>query len=107
MHGLAVVPERLLGEPFRVAALLGALRPCVAVGVKGHTFDAKAHAALFEFRGTIATADGLEMGEQRAFCRQAAQDGFDVGAKMNHGKTASLLAGVGDGLIEPINVLRL
>ena len=31
MHRVAVVAERLLGEPFRVTALLGALRPSVAV----------------------------------------------------------------------------
>jgi AraC-like DNA-binding protein len=35
MNGLAVVAERLLCESFRVAALLGSLRPSVAVRMKG------------------------------------------------------------------------
>ena len=63
MHRLAVVAERLLREPFRVAALLGALRPSVAVGMKGDALDAESRAALLEFRGAVATADGLEIGE--------------------------------------------
>src|SRR5579862_4992802 len=99
MNGLAVVTKRLLGEPFRIAALLCALRPRVAIGMKRNALDAKSLAALFEFRGAVATADGLEIGEQRAFCRQTTQDGFDVGAKMNHRETAGLLAGVSDSLV--------
>ena len=107
MHRLAVVAERLLGEPFRVAALLGSLRPSVAVRMKGDACDAESFAALLEFRGAVTTADGLEIREQWAFSRKTTQNHFDVGAKMNHRETAGFLPGVGDGLVAPINILRL
>jgi len=41
MHRLAVVTERFLRELLRVATLLGALRPCIAIRVKRDAFDAK------------------------------------------------------------------
>jgi hypothetical protein len=63
MHRLAVVAERLLREPFRVAALLGAFGPSVAVGMEGDPLNAESQTALFEFCGAVATADGLEIGE--------------------------------------------
>ena len=91
----------------RLADGLGTLRPSIAVGVKRHAFDAKPFASLLEFRGAVATANGLQIGKQRAGCRHLPQDGFDVRAKMNHGQTAGFLPGVGDGLVGPVNVLRL
>jgi hypothetical protein len=33
----------------------------------------------------------LEVGEQRAFAWQAAQDGFDLGTEVNHGKASTKL----------------
>ncbi len=42
-----------MGEPFRVAAMLGALRPSVAVRMKGNAFDSESFAALLEFRGAV------------------------------------------------------
>ena len=45
MHGLAVVPQSLLREPFRVANGLGTFRPSVAVAVQRHAVNAKLPAA--------------------------------------------------------------
>jgi hypothetical protein len=75
--------------------------------VQRHALDAQSIASLLEFRGAVATANGLQVGKQRAGCRHLPQDGLNVRAKMNHGKTAGFLPGVSDGLVRPVNVLRL
>jgi hypothetical protein len=41
MHGLAVVPQRRLGESFRVSARLGTFRPGVAAGMERDALNAK------------------------------------------------------------------
>ena len=50
MHGLAVVTERFLREPFRIAALFGALRPRVAIGMQRDALEFETLAALLKFR---------------------------------------------------------
>ena len=49
MHGLAVVAQRFLSESFRVTALLGSLRPGVAIGVQGHPFDTASAAVYIRY----------------------------------------------------------
>ena len=66
MHRLGVVAEGLLGESLGVAALERPLGPSVAVGVQRHSFNFEALAALLEFCGTVAGADGSQMGKERA-----------------------------------------
>src|ERR1700742_1155687 len=70
-----------------------------------NAFDAKANASLLEFCGAITGANRLKVRKQRAGDRKAAQDCFDVLAKMNHGEATGFLPRVSDGLIGPVNVL--
>ena len=105
-HNLPNVRE-YFEEHLCVADGLGTFGPSVAVGMQRNAFDAKPFAPLLEFRGTIATADGLQIRKQWTLRRQPAQHGFDVRAKMNHGQTAGFLPRIGDGLVGPVNVLRL
>src|SRR5438552_2307364 len=107
MHRLAIVPERLLSEPLRVATLLRALRPGVAVGVERNAFDAQPHAALVEFGGAIAGANRRQVGKQSAGHRETAQNRLNALAKVNHGEAAGFPPGVSDCLIRPVNVVRL
>ena len=64
-------------------------------------------APLLEFRGAVATANGLQVGEQQPCRRQPAQHCLDFITKMNHRQTAGFLAGVGNGSVGPVNVFRL
>ncbi len=48
MHSDGIVPQRLLGEAFRIAAGLGTFRPGVTVAVQRHAVDAKADTPLLE-----------------------------------------------------------
>ena len=107
MHGFAVVTESFLREPLRVAARLRPLHPSIAIGVQRNPIDSQPQTALMKLRGAVATANGLQVGKQRAGCRHLPQEGFNVRAEMNHGKTACFLPVVSDGLVEPVNVLRL
>src|SRR5439155_17413250 len=106
MHRLAVVTERFLREPFRIAALFGALRPRVAIGVKRDAFDAESITALLEFRGAVASANRLQIRKQRAGFGQTAQDGFNVSAEVDHRQASGFPPRVGDGSVRPVNVLR-
>jgi len=81
--------------------------PSVAIGVQRNTVDSQAKTALVKLRGAVAAANGVKVGEQRAGCRHLPQEGFNVRSKMNHGKTAGFLPVVSDGLVGPVNVLRL
>ena len=105
MHGLAVVPQSLLGESFRVAACLGTFRPSVAVAVKRDAFDAKPTAALPEFRGAVARADGGQIWEQRTFGGQILEHIQGVRAQVNQNRHAGFLARGTDGVVVPIHVL--
>jgi len=104
---MGALSEGFLCKPLRVAARFRPLRPSVAVRVQRHALDAQSITSLFEFRGAVATANGLHIGKQRAGCRHLPQEGFNVRAKMNHDQTAGFLPRVGDGLVGPVNVLRL
>jgi len=106
MHRLAVVAQRLLCKPLRVAALLGAFGPGITVGMQRHTLDTKPPATLLELSRTVATPDGLQVGKQRAGVWQTAKNRLDLFAKVDHRETAGLLACVGDGSVAPINILR-
>ena len=99
--------ESFLRKPLRVAANFRSLRPSVAIGVQRNPVDSQPHTALVKLRGAVATTDGLQIGKQPAGCRHLPQNGFNVRAKMNHGQTAGFLPRVGDGLVGPVNVLRL
>jgi len=54
MHGLAVVPKRLLREPFGITRLLRPFRPGVAVGMQSDALDFEADTSLMEFRRPVA-----------------------------------------------------
>src|SRR5208337_4905856 len=69
--------------------------------------DSQPQTTLVKLRGAVATANGLQVGKQRAGCWHLPQDGFNFRAKMNHGQTAGFLPVVSDGLVGPVNVLRL
>jgi hypothetical protein len=75
--------------------------------MKRDAFDAKTLTTLLELRGTIARANRLQIRKQISRCVQAAQNGLDVLAEVNHRKTASFLTGVGNCLVGPVNVFRL
>ena len=77
------------------------------VSVQRHPLDVQSIASLLKFRGAVATANGFQAAIQRAICRHLPQEGFNVGAKLNHGQTASVLQRGGDDLVGPVNVLRL
>ena len=75
-----------------------------------HAFDLQSHAALLELRGTVASAHGAQVREQRAGLRAAFQNGFNLIAKTDQGGLDSnaglqLLAAVGDGVGIPVHVL--
>src|SRR5512136_3410645 len=106
VNGLAVVSEGFLCKPLWVAARLRSLRPSVAVRVQRHALDTQSNASLLEFRGAVATANGLQVGKQRTICRQPAQNSRDFIGEMHHSQTAGLLSVVGDGLVGLVNVLR-
>jgi hypothetical protein len=103
VNGLAVVSEGFLCKPLWVTADFSPLRPCVTVRVQRHALDTQSIASLLEFRGAVATANGLQIGKQWAGCRHLPQDGFNFRAKMNHGQTAGFLPVVSDGLVGPVN----
>src|ERR1700722_15310120 len=107
MHGFAVVSESFLREPLRVAARLGPLRPRIPIRVKGDAFDAQPLTTLLELRGAVAGANGCEIRKQRAGYVQATQNRLNIRSEVHHGEASGLLAGVGDGLVGPINVFRL
>ena len=110
VHGFGVVPQGLLREALGVAALERTFSPRIAVGMERHAFDLQSHAALLELRGTVASAHGAQVREQRAGLRAAFQNGFNLIAKTDQGGLDSnaglqLLAAVGDGVGIPVHVL--
>ncbi len=54
MHRLGIVPQRLLREPFRVAALERALGPRIPIRMQRYAFDPQAIAPLLELRRSPA-----------------------------------------------------
>src|SRR5580693_5105539 len=60
MDRLAIVPQRFLGKPLRIAGNFGTLRPGVTVGMKRYAFNAKPFTPLLEFRGAITGANRLQ-----------------------------------------------
>ena len=86
MDCFGVVAEGLLGEALGVAALERTLRPGVSVRVEGHSVDSKALAALLEFSGAIAGADGAEIWKQGAGSGAALEEGSDIVAEANDGR---------------------
>src|SRR5439155_495118 len=64
-------------------------------------------ASLLELRGAVASANRLQVGEQRADYREATQNRLNVLAKVNHREAAGLLTRVSDGLVGPVHALRL
>jgi hypothetical protein len=53
MHGLAVMAERFLREPFRIAALFGPFRPGITVTMQRYVHDPQPDAAALEILSTI------------------------------------------------------
>src|ERR1035437_7405504 len=108
MRRLGVAAACLLGESLGVAALESALGPGVAVGVQCHAADFQPLTTLLEFRGTVAGADGAQIGKERAGLGATLEDGGDFIAKADQGGLDSgaglqLLPAVGDGASIPIN----
>ena len=73
-------------------------------------FNRALSATLLEFRGTIAGADGAQIGKERTGLGATLEDGGDFIAKADQGGLDSgaglqLLPAVGDGAGIPINVL--
>src|SRR5205823_10466129 len=103
MDGLAIVPERFLGEPFWVAAFSRALRPCVTIRVQTDTANPETLTTLFELGRPIPGTNLLHVGKQRTTDRQPPQDFRDFIPEMNNGQTASLLARIANCLLLPID----
>ena len=63
MHGLAVVTQRLLREPFRIADDPGAFNPGAVVTAQRHAGEAKLTATRGEPGGAGAGAHARQLGE--------------------------------------------
>src|SRR5687767_12303829 len=63
---LAIVSQSDLRPPLRVACLLRAFRPRIAVAVQGHAFDAESLATLLELGCAVAAANGAQIRKQVA-----------------------------------------
>ncbi len=70
MDGLAIVPQRLLGESFRVAAHFGPFGPRVTVAVQRDDFSAQLAATLAKLRGPVSGPHLRQVGGDRAFRRE-------------------------------------
>ena len=94
MHGLAVVPQSLLGESFRVAAGLGTFRPSVAVAVQSNAGDAKLAASLPQTRWPdlrpAQWTDRETTPHRRSMCMNTFKASAD---QMHQHRHAGLLAG--------------
>jgi len=89
MNGLAVVPQSLLGESFRVAACLGAFRPCVAVTVQRNAGDAKLAATLPKLCRTVASPHAGQTRKQHAIGRRSPGPSVEISCLFNLLKCSS------------------
>ena len=105
MHGDGIMPKRLLGKAFGVAAGLGAFRPGVTVAVQRHAVDAKTDTTLLEFGRPVASAHPRQIGKQQPFARQILQRVQCFPAQMKDHRHACFLPGKADGFVFPIHVL--
>ena len=77
MHGLAVVTQGQLREPFGIADDLRAFRPRVTVAVQRHALNAKPDTALLELCRPVARAHSGEIRKQGARLWEGCKDVFD------------------------------
>jgi len=70
-----------LREAFEITHNFRPFRPSEAVAVQRHAVNAKADAALFELGGSITSAHGLQIREQRTSFRKCRKNVFDFFAK--------------------------
>src|SRR5947207_10312333 len=96
MHRLAVVSERDLGAACGVASALRSFSPRITVGMKSHSFDPHAGAALLEFRRAVARSNQPQVGKKRTGVGQCAKSFLDLVPKMNERKFAGFLPGITD-----------
>ena len=106
MDRLAVVPQRFLREPFRIAHGFGALSPRVTIRMEGHALDAKTLDALPKLRGAIRSAHLRQIGKERAAAGEGFQDCLDLRAEMQPRDALGLAPEETDGVLLPIDVLR-
>lgn len=70
MHGAAAVSERVLGEPLRIAACLGPLRPRITITVQADAGHSGNSAPSAKLRGTRVGSRRLDRGKEIAGFRQ-------------------------------------
>src|ERR1035438_2660256 len=92
MHGLAVVPQSLLRESFRVADGLGTFRPCVAVAVKRDASNAQLAAALPKLRRTVASPHARQIRKQHSFRWQVFEQVQCLRAQVDNDGNTGLLS---------------
>ena len=83
MHRLGIVPQRLLREPLRVAALQSPFRPGITIRVERHTRYTQTTAALLKFRRPVACSHGAKVWKKRSNCRTPFQNDLDFRAEAN------------------------
>ena len=105
MHGLAVVPQSLLREPFRVADRLGSFRPCVAVAVKRDASNAQLAAALSELRGSVASPHARQIRKQHSLRWQVFEQVQCLRAQVDNDGHAGFLAEETHRVVRPVHVL--
>src|SRR5260370_42648440 len=107
MDSFAVVTQGFLREALRVACFPGSFGPGVTVGMQRHSLDAQTVAPLFELRRAVTGPHTLEIGKQPTGVRTATQHNFDFFSEMDESQTASLLAGITDDSIFPVNLVTI
>src|SRR5260370_40435956 len=110
MNRLGVVPQGLLGEALRVAALKSALRPGIAVRVKGHPFDFEPLAPLLKLGGSVARTHGAKIGKQWALLWASFKDLGDLLTESDQRRPDvsarfEFLARVAEGPLIPVYIL--
>jgi hypothetical protein len=83
MHRLGIVPQCLLREPLRVAALQSPFRPRIPIRVQRHTRNLQSITALTKLRCPVASPHGAKVWKQRSRRRTPFQDGLDFRAEAN------------------------
>lgn len=83
VHGLAVVAQGQLREPFGIACHLGPFCLGIPVAMQGHAMNPQADASLLELRSPVARQPAPQVREQRPHLRQGCQDGLHLLTKSN------------------------
>ena len=83
MHRLAVVPQSLLREPFRVATFQSPFRPRIPIRMQRHTRNFQPDTALTKLRCPVPSAYGAKVREKQPNRRTPFQEGLDFRAKAN------------------------